>query len=180
MEREAVVSGVRLRIAREAAGLTQGQLELKSGISQSLISKLENGARTNAKLSSLSQLACALGVSVNDLIVRPQAEAETAMVDELAAAVQQAMSLSDDAQRWLAELLRVAIVRERQQRAEREALEQESTEAPLGIIPPHGADDSDLTEDEWQRRNRSAERASRQQERGERNIRDQRGEENVR
>jgi len=56
---------------REARNLTQGQLELKAGVSQSEISHLELGKRDNSKLSTVSRLARALGVPASDLLIDP-------------------------------------------------------------------------------------------------------------
>lgn len=53
------VTGSRLLEAREAAGWSQGQLALRSGVSRSLISKIEAGER-KPKQETLEALAAAL------------------------------------------------------------------------------------------------------------------------
>lgn len=55
--------GDRLRKARDHAGLTQKQLEDKSGVSQKTISKIERGDQDNS--TQVVQLARACGVSID-------------------------------------------------------------------------------------------------------------------
>ena len=59
---------VRLKEARIAANLTQEQLSAASGIPQNTISTIENGSRKDPRISTLMQLALALGLKVDDLI----------------------------------------------------------------------------------------------------------------
>src|SRR5450432_3597243 len=58
----------RLRMLR---GLTQEGLAAKSGISVDVIRRLEQGARTSARLSSLARLAQALDVELSLLLAGP-------------------------------------------------------------------------------------------------------------
>jgi transcriptional regulator with XRE-family HTH domain len=57
----------RLKQAREAAGMTQQELAFASGLSLSMIAQLEQGAKTDPRMSTLTALAAALGVSVDHL-----------------------------------------------------------------------------------------------------------------
>jgi transcriptional regulator with XRE-family HTH domain len=59
--------GVRVRQLREAAGWSQIELGERAGLSNQVISRIE-GARVEPKLSSLEQIAKALGTSVGALI----------------------------------------------------------------------------------------------------------------
>lgn len=57
-----------LRKAREAKGLTQEELEEASGISQSMISALENGKIPNPTIGTVRALSQALSVDFNELV----------------------------------------------------------------------------------------------------------------
>ena len=59
--------GEKLKAARQAAGLTQGQLAEKVGCQQRDISRWENGHREPVA-STLKKLALALGCSMDDLV----------------------------------------------------------------------------------------------------------------
>lgn len=50
-----------LRMARAARGFTQGQLAKRAGVTQALISKLENGLTTDPTTDTVASLAIALG-----------------------------------------------------------------------------------------------------------------------
>jgi len=60
--------GASLRAARERLGWTRETLAHHSGVSWSAIAQIESGRRKDVRLSSLSALADALGVSVDYLI----------------------------------------------------------------------------------------------------------------
>ena len=60
--------GDRLRELRRDRKLTQEQLAEKSGVSLSLITKLESGARDSLRLGTAAALAGALGVGVGELL----------------------------------------------------------------------------------------------------------------
>jgi transcriptional regulator with XRE-family HTH domain len=62
--------GSRLRAARRERGLTQERLAERSGVSVELIGALERGKRETARITSLTDLANALGVTVSDLLGR--------------------------------------------------------------------------------------------------------------
>lgn len=68
--------GVAVKARREALGLTQEQLSLKSGLHQRWISNVETGKR-NPSYTSLRRLAAGLGYAASRLI----AEAEEAAGD---------------------------------------------------------------------------------------------------
>jgi transcriptional regulator with XRE-family HTH domain len=57
-----------LRDMRERAGLSQDELAAKSGLSQAQISQLERGQTRNPGVSTLMQLADALGVPLHHVI----------------------------------------------------------------------------------------------------------------
>lgn len=56
-----------LRTARKRAGLSQKQLEAKSGIDQPTISRLETGDNTNPTFATVEKLAAALGINPGQL-----------------------------------------------------------------------------------------------------------------
>lgn len=58
----------RLKVLRQGAGLTQGQLAEKSGISQSQISSIENGDY-NVRVQTLALLADALNINMADFFI---------------------------------------------------------------------------------------------------------------
>ena len=69
------IDGQKLRARRHDRTpiLTQGQLSVKSGVGQSIISRIERGVIKNVRLSTARQLADALGVKVDALLVKPDA-----------------------------------------------------------------------------------------------------------
>lgn len=58
--------GKRLKALRKQAGLTQEQLEERSGLARSYISDVETGRR-NASIKNITKLAKGLGVKVSEL-----------------------------------------------------------------------------------------------------------------
>lgn len=60
--------GWRIRMAREFAGLDQGQLAERTQIARNTISNYENGATTRVKPLYLRQIALATGVSLDWLL----------------------------------------------------------------------------------------------------------------
>ncbi|MGW6207390.1 helix-turn-helix domain-containing protein [Streptomyces sp. NPDC055089] len=56
--------GKRIRCERERAGLNQRQLASRARLSQSTLTRIENGARTTVSLAELDQLAVALDIPV--------------------------------------------------------------------------------------------------------------------
>lgn len=63
--------GKRIRDARKAAGMTQAELADKLGISYQGITQWENGLR-NPKYESLCKIADAIGITVGELMGRPE------------------------------------------------------------------------------------------------------------
>ncbi|MEY9844368.1 transcriptional regulator with XRE-family HTH domain [Streptacidiphilus sp. BW17] len=77
--------GERLREIRKRRGLTQRELAAESGVSLSLIRKLEQGERQDTRLETVRQLAVTLRVPTTRLIVDAHEEtAGTATVDRWA------------------------------------------------------------------------------------------------
>lgn len=59
--------GYRLKQIREQKGITQESLAAKSGVSRATIAALETGNERNTTSKTLTKLAMALDVSVNEL-----------------------------------------------------------------------------------------------------------------
>lgn len=59
--------GARIALRRVAAGLSQRQLEAKTGISQSTLNRIERGGR-EAKMNELISIAWATGTTYGDLV----------------------------------------------------------------------------------------------------------------
>lgn len=58
---------LRIKELREKRGMSQEELAKKSGVSRTTISKLESGAETVAKTTTLGKIAEALSVSVDKI-----------------------------------------------------------------------------------------------------------------
>lgn len=80
---------------RKERGLTQEQVEERSGFSQWYISSLERGRR-NPTIISLYELANAIGVRVADLIADEAAEADQSEPSAVAKAAQAAPKPKSD------------------------------------------------------------------------------------
>jgi transcriptional regulator with XRE-family HTH domain len=63
-----------LKSLREAAGISQQELAMKSGLSMSVVAGTEQGRRTDPRLSTLLALANALGVSLDALAGKSDTE----------------------------------------------------------------------------------------------------------
>lgn len=59
--------GYRVKEIRESRGMTQEALAAESGVSRATISALEKGTERNTTSKTLSKLAKALGVSLEEL-----------------------------------------------------------------------------------------------------------------
>lgn len=59
--------GYKIREMRERKSMTQLELSEKSGVSRTTISNLENGSENVTTTKTLSKLATALGVKVEEL-----------------------------------------------------------------------------------------------------------------
>ena len=67
MRKPKTALGQRIRRLRQEKGWTQEDLERESGISQVYISRLESGATASVRVDTFSQLAKALGVTMDNL-----------------------------------------------------------------------------------------------------------------
>ena len=60
----------RLKALRENAGMSQQSLAVSAGLSVSLVSQIERGSRVDPRVSTITALATALGVSLDELVGR--------------------------------------------------------------------------------------------------------------
>lgn len=67
MKSESAKLGSNLKRIREERGMTQGDIVRTLGVSRSFVSNIENG-NTNPTLSTITNLAKALGVSSDELL----------------------------------------------------------------------------------------------------------------
>lgn len=67
--------GDRARAARERSGLTQRDVEAVSGVSQSMVHRIESGKRTTATLEDFDRLAQAVGIGLEELLYGSAVEA---------------------------------------------------------------------------------------------------------
>ncbi|MEU9884744.1 helix-turn-helix transcriptional regulator [Sphaerisporangium sp. NPDC051011] len=81
----------RLQSIRKRRGLTQRELADLSGVSLSLLRKLEQGEREDTRVETLRKLAVALKVSTSELIVRPKSDPAPASDDTQWDAVKRAL-----------------------------------------------------------------------------------------
>jgi transcriptional regulator with XRE-family HTH domain len=72
-ENAAAATGARVREARKWRGLTQQELASASGLSISLITKLEQGAHGGIRLETAHKLAIVLRVTTTALMSEPDA-----------------------------------------------------------------------------------------------------------
>ncbi|MFJ8693598.1 helix-turn-helix domain-containing protein [Streptomyces roseolilacinus] len=84
--------GDRLRDVRKRRGMTQRGLASESGVSVSLIRKLEQGERQDARLETVRRLAAALGVPTSRLVAEPAEEGAGALVLDAWAPVREALT----------------------------------------------------------------------------------------
>lgn len=75
MEIDLALVGDRVRAARERSGLTQRDVEAVSGVSQSMVHRIENGKRTTATLEDFDRLAQAVGIGLEELLYGSAVEA---------------------------------------------------------------------------------------------------------
>ncbi len=71
--------GVRIRQLREARGMTQSQLQSRSGVSRSYLSRIESGQMTPS-LGTLEKIAESLGVGLNRFFI-PATKSEALLED---------------------------------------------------------------------------------------------------
>jgi Zn-dependent peptidase ImmA (M78 family)/transcriptional regulator with XRE-family HTH domain/predicted HTH domain antitoxin len=75
MDVDLASAGVRVRVTRERAGLTQRDLQARTGISQPTLHRIEAGRRTSATLADFDQLAQALDIGLDELLYGSAVEA---------------------------------------------------------------------------------------------------------
>jgi transcriptional regulator with XRE-family HTH domain len=99
-EKELVENRHKLRTLRRALKWTQKDLAERSGVGRSTISKIERGHRRNLRTSTLQQIAGALGVAADELLLTPpvpmtteQSAERSALLNALTRSVQ---TLDDD------------------------------------------------------------------------------------
>lgn len=61
--------GYRIREIRESKGMSQTELSEKSGVSRATIWKLETDDKAVTMISTLQNIAAALGVSLNEIFL---------------------------------------------------------------------------------------------------------------
>ena len=71
MATEELLIGLRLRREREARRLGLAEVALRSGLTKSFLSRVERD-QTSPSLASLISICDAIGVTVSDLLARPQ------------------------------------------------------------------------------------------------------------
>jgi transcriptional regulator with XRE-family HTH domain len=89
--------GESIKNIRQAKGLSQGEMQKRTGILRSYLSRVENG-HTVPSLATLQRLASAMGVALSDFF------AANGQPTEGAPAAAMAASASDPANQYLAEL----------------------------------------------------------------------------
>jgi transcriptional regulator with XRE-family HTH domain len=60
----------RLKALREIARMSQQSLAVSAGLSVSLVSQIERGSRVDPRMSTITALATALGVTLDELVGR--------------------------------------------------------------------------------------------------------------
>lgn len=75
MEIDLALVGDRVRTARERSGFTQRDVEAVSGVSQSMVHRIESGKRTTATLDDFDRLAQAVGIGLEELLYGSAVEA---------------------------------------------------------------------------------------------------------
>lgn len=73
--------GEKIRELRKAAGLTQEELDEKTGLSYKFIGELERG-QVNVSLDSLVKITDALGIQIGDLFVKEKPFVQKVFVKE--------------------------------------------------------------------------------------------------
>ncbi len=74
VERDMPLLGQRLKALREAAGLSQNELAARATVSVDLVRHIEQGRKSDPKLSTLAALAEALGSTPGELVGALMAE----------------------------------------------------------------------------------------------------------
>jgi transcriptional regulator with XRE-family HTH domain len=66
-----------LKALRAVAGMSQQSLAVSAGLSVSLVSQIERGSRADPRMSTITALAEALGVSLDELVGRSGSASHT-------------------------------------------------------------------------------------------------------
>lgn len=104
--------GKKIRDARLAKGLTQGELGDLVGLQKSAIAKYENGRVVNIKRSTLQKLAKALDLRGSDLIIESEPKeyaelsAKVLLDEELMNSIELYYTLSTEKQKMIRDLIR--------------------------------------------------------------------------
>ncbi len=106
--------GDRIRQLREARGLTQSQLQQRSCVSRSYLSRIESGQMTPS-LGTLEKIAHALGVSLNRFFLPPN-RTEALLEDPFIQSVRPYLRQLD-LQQWRAILQRLQVIAEHASRS---------------------------------------------------------------
>ena len=61
--------GYKIREKREELGITQDKLAEEANVSRAIISRLETGAQTDVKASTLRRIAIALHCNLSELLI---------------------------------------------------------------------------------------------------------------
>jgi transcriptional regulator with XRE-family HTH domain len=101
--------GVRIRQLREARGMTQSQLQARSGVSRSYLSRIESGQMTPS-LGTLEKIAESLGVGLNRFFI-PATKSEALLEDPFIQGVRPFLRQLDYAQ-WQSILKRLQAISE--------------------------------------------------------------------
>jgi Zn-dependent peptidase ImmA (M78 family)/transcriptional regulator with XRE-family HTH domain len=75
MDVDLAAVGARVRVAREGAGLTQRDLQARTGTSQPTLHRIEAGMRTSATLTDFDRVAQALDIGLDELLYGSVVEA---------------------------------------------------------------------------------------------------------
>jgi Zn-dependent peptidase ImmA (M78 family)/transcriptional regulator with XRE-family HTH domain/predicted HTH domain antitoxin len=89
-------AGNRVRVARERAGLTQRDLQARTGISQPTLHRIEAGTRTSATLVDFDRLAQALDIGLDELLYGSAVEARVLAAARTSGCTDDALRLALD------------------------------------------------------------------------------------
>lgn len=101
--------GMRIRQLREARGMTQSQLQARSGVSRSYLSRIESGQMTPS-LGTLEKIAESLGVGLNRFFI-PATKSEALLEDPFIQGVRPYLRQLDFTQ-WQSILKRLQAINE--------------------------------------------------------------------
>lgn len=82
-KKQFLINGPKIREYRIVQNTTQLDLAIKSGLSVSVLSKIENGLHKNIRLATLCNLALALDCQMHELIMWGKNEPTKKSVDDI-------------------------------------------------------------------------------------------------